>query len=317
MELFLKKILFLLPIFTFANTWFEHLNGIKADAINEGINPSILLKAIKDVRKPSKTIKKLEKNQPEKRILFKEYRNSRIDNYRVLLGKRALKNNKDTLDKISERYYVDPEVIVSIWGIETSYGHFKGKHPVIPSLLTLAFTSPRKSFFRKELIYALKIASEGHVSLEDFVGEWAGGSGHPQFIPSSWNSYSEDFDGDGKRDIWNHKADALASIANYLKQHGWQYHKPSYTKVKLTRPGVEYDKLKTWKTVKEWKKAGVVSLNSKLPADNTLAAILKFEGGPDYLVYKNFKVIMSYNRSTFYAAAVAYLGERIIGANTV
>lgn len=301
-----------IPVILFANSWQEHLNSIKADAIEEGIRPELILDAINKAKKPRTIVKKLEKSQPEKRITFLKYRASRIDSYRIHLGKKAYRNNHKLLEKIAARYKVDPAVIIAIWGIETSYGHFKGKHPVIPSLATLAYTSKRKDFFHKELMYAFKIVNEGHIALKDFVGEWAGGSGHPQFLPSSWNYYSEDFDGDGKRDIWEHKADALASIANYLKQHNWQYKQPWMTEVIIKNKALKYDKLKTWKNVAAWKSLGVVAKgNAKFPSDDTKAAILVFEEGPSYLIYQNFKSIMSYNRSTFYAAAVGYLSSSI------
>ena len=303
-------LLLLAPTILIANTWEEHIKAIKLDAIDEGIRPNILLAAIGQAKAPRKVVKKLEKSQPEKRIQFKQYRKSRIDSYRIHLGKKAIKNNREILNKIAEHYKVDPEVIVAIWGIETSYGHFKGSHPVISSLATLSYTSPRKEFFHKELMYAFKIVNEGHVKLKDFVGEWAGGSGHPQFLPSSWNYYSEDFNKDGKRDIWSDKVDALASIANYLKEHAWQYHKPWGTKVVLPE-NVKYDKLKSWHSVEYWKNHGVKADHDKFEPNQTKAAVMKFEGGPSYLVYQNFRSIMSYNRSTFYAAAVGYLADKL------
>lgn len=302
---------FMLPLALLANDWQDHLLHIKADAMDEGIKPQLIEEVIKSVKQPRAVVKKLEKNQPEKRIFFPEYRKSRIDSYRIHLGKKALENNLPLLLKISEKYKVDPEIIVAIWGIETSYGHFRGNHPVIASLATLAFTSKRKEFFHKELMYAFKIVNEGHIALKDFKGEWAGGSGHPQFLPSSWNYYSEDFDGDGKRDIWQHKADALASIANYLKQHNWQYHKPWGTEINTPNKSVKYDKLKTWKTIAEWQKLGITAKNQKFPDKNTKAAVMIYENGPSYLIYQNFKTIMSYNRSTFYAGAVGYLSSSI------
>lgn len=301
----------ILPISLLANEWQEHLLHIKADAIDEGIQPKLIDEAIKAAKEPRNVVKKLEINQPEKRIFFPEYRKSRIDSYRIHLGKLAMKNNLPVLLRIANRYKVDPEIIVAIWGIETSYGHFKGNHPVIASLATLAFTSKRKEFFHKELMYAFKIVNEGHIKLQDFKGEWAGGSGHPQFLPSSWNYYSEDFDGDGKRDIWQHKSDALASIANYLKQHNWQYHKPWGTEINSPKKPIKYDKLKTWQPVSYWKKLGITAKNDKFASDQTPAAIMIYENGPSYLVYQNFKTIMSYNRSTFYAGAVGYLSNSI------
>lgn len=303
---------FLSPILLFANTWQEHLDSIKADAIAEGVRPEIILTAIKKAKQPRTIVKKLENKQPEKRITFNEYRSSRIDSYRIHIGKKAMKNNAQLLNEIAKRYQVDPGIVIAIWGIETSYGHFKGKHPVIPALATLSFSSNRKDFFHRELMYAFKIVNEGHVKLDEFVGEWAGGSGHPQFLPSSWNYYSEDFDGDGRRDIWNHKADALASIANYLKQHNWQFKQPWGTEVIIDNSKVTYDKLKTWKTVREWRKQGVVPIKGQEMADDDVkAAVLIYKEGPKYLVYQNFKSIMSYNRSTFYAGAVGYLFNSI------
>lgn len=311
----MKACICLLPVLGLANQWQDHLAHIKLDALDEGIRPEIIKQAMQAVTQPRKVVKKLEKNQPEKRIYFPKYRASRIDSYRIHLGKKAMQNNQELLQKIADKYQVDPAIIIAIWGIETSYGHFKGSHPVIPSLATLTFTSKRKDFFHKELMYAFKIVNEGHIALADFKGEWAGGSGHPQFLPSSWNYYSQDFDGDGKRDIWHHKADALASIANYLKQHKWQYHKPWGQEIiipKTAKAIAQYDQLKTWKPISYWQKLGIKAKQGQLPADKTTkAAIIIYEQGPSYLVYQNFKTIMSYNRSTFYAGAVGYLSNSI------
>jgi membrane-bound lytic murein transglycosylase B len=131
-------------------------------------------------------------------------------------GKR-FKENETWLNDIARRYGVDPCFMVSFWGMETSYGGYMGNFPVIQALSTLAFESTRKDFFRNELFVALQILNDGHVPLSKFKGEWAGASGHPQFLPSSWMKYAVDYDGDGKKDIWSSKQDALASIANYMK----------------------------------------------------------------------------------------------------
>ena len=213
---------------------------------------------------------------------------------------------------MSKKYGVSPCFIVSAWGLETSYGRFMGSFSVIKSLATLAYDNRRGAFFRKQLFYALHILNEGHVKLVDFKGEWAGASGQPQFLPSNWHHYAVDYNKDGRKDIWKTHSDVFASIANYLLQHGWRTGEPWATEVS-TPHGLDPDlfNLKITKTVKEWRRLGVRLVNRQILNPGMPASIVRPYGGPTYMVFNNFKVIMKWNHSIYYAGTIGYMAEQI------
>ncbi len=220
-----KNIIFvaLLSIFSslvYANQqeWGQWVAGVKQEALSQGISEALFDEAFADIHEPSRQVKSLARSQPEHRLTYLKYRNSRVDQYRILMGRKLYLKNQQLLQEIAEHYGVDPCFIVSFWGMETSYGSYMGNFPVIKSLATLAYDSNRRDFFRKQLFYALHIVNDGHITLDKFKGEWAGASGQPQFLPSSWREYAVDYDGDGRKDIWESKADVFASIANYMKK---------------------------------------------------------------------------------------------------
>ncbi|MDF1677889.1 MAG: lytic murein transglycosylase [Legionellaceae bacterium] len=293
--------------------WSSWLADVKEEARNQGISEEVISAAFANVHEPSRRVKNLSKSQPEKRLSYTKYRNSRIDNYRIAMGRKKYKQYQSTLEAIGREYGVDPCFIVSFWGIETSYGGYMGNFPVIQSLTTLAYDSKRSDFFRHELFTALHILNDGHVTLKHFKGEWAGASGHPQFLPSSWVKYAVDYDGDGRRDIWTSKPDALASIANYMKGKGWHTGEPWAVHVKLPK---DFDRSlegkRTVKSVREWEALGVRMTNGdSLPYQNLQASIIQPHGGPVFLAYPNYKMILKYNNSIYYAGAVGYLADKI------
>ncbi|WP_042647900.1 lytic murein transglycosylase, partial [Legionella pneumophila] len=180
-----------------SQSWNQWVAGVREEALQQGIPPSLFDEAFAGIHEPSRKIKGFLRSQPEHRLTFMKYRNTRADNYRIVIGRKEYKKNKEILEEIAQQYGVNPCFIVSFWGMETSYGSYMGNFPVINALATLAYDSNRKDFFRKELFLALHILKGGHVSLADFKGEWAGASGQPQFLPSSWVKYAVDYDGDG------------------------------------------------------------------------------------------------------------------------
>ncbi|MCH9690137.1 MAG: lytic murein transglycosylase [Gammaproteobacteria bacterium] len=301
--------------FSAQKNWSDWLADVKEEARNQGISEQTIHAAFAKVHAPSRRIKNLSKSQPEQRLSYTKYRNSRIDAYRISLGRKRYKQYQETLEAIGRQYGVDPCFIVSFWGIETSYGGYMGNFPVIQSLSTLAYDSKRADFFRHELFTALHILDDGHVSLKHFKGEWAGASGHPQFLPSSWVQYAVDYDGDGRRDIWTSKPDALASIANYMKGKGWHEGEPWAVHVKLPS---HFDRAlegkSTVKTVREWEAMGVrMSNGDALPYPDLKASVIQPHGGPVFLAYPNYKMILRYNNSIYYAGAVGYLADKICG----
>jgi|TARA_R110002126_G_scaffold1051_2_gene6436 membrane-bound lytic murein transglycosylase B len=298
--------------------WPTWLAEVKQEALDDGISPDVIQAAFEGVHEPSRRIKNLAHSQPEHRLSYYKYRNSRINAYRINLGRKKYKQHQQLLEDIGQRFGVDPCFIVSFWGLETSYGGYMGNFPVIKSLTTLAYDSKRSKFFRHELFTALHILNDGHVDLKHFKGEWAGASGHPQFLPSSWVQYAVDYDGDGRRDIWTSKPDALASIANYMKGKGWRQGEPWAIHVKL--PKNFDDKLEgksTIKTVREWEALGVrTTQGGALPRPDLEASIIQPHGGPVFLAYPNYKMILRYNNSIYYAGAVGYLADKICHRKT-
>lgn len=292
--------------------WSEFLTGVREQAIAEGVRPQTITKAFRGLHAPNHRIKKYDRNQPEKRLTFLQYRNTRADAYRIRLGRKAYKKHQTLLEAIGKEYQVSPCFITSLWGLETSYGRYTGKFYVIQSLATLAYDSRRSTFFRKELLLALKILDENHITPQKFKGEWAGATGQPQFLPSSFHHYAVDHNGNGKKDIWNEKADVFASIANYLKKNGWAYQQPWGIPVTLPK---NFDQklisLKRVMSVAEWAKLGVHPMKAPFPAPNLAASIIRPYGGPTLMVFNNFKVLMRWNRSTYYAGTVAYLANKI------
>lgn len=294
-------------------SWTSWVADVRKEALAEGISPMIFDAAFANIHEPSRKVKSLSRSQPEHRLSYEKYRNSRVDNYRVVVGRQQYKKNKVLLDEIGNHYGVDPCFIVSFWGMESSYGSYMGNFPVIQSLATLAFESKRRDFFRKELFLALHILNDGHVSLDHFKGEWAGASGQPQFLPSSWVRYAVDYDGDGRKNIWESKPDVFASIANYMKKNGWQTGEPWAIYVKLP---AHFDTQLEGKTivkpVREWNALGVrTESGGVLPHQELQASIIQPFGGPVFLAFSNYKMILRYNNSIYYAGAIGYLADKI------
>ncbi len=293
-------------------SWDSWVADLRQEALQDGIQADLFDRLFSEIR-PNTSILHFDRKQPEHRLTFDKYRSSRADQYRIKIGQQKFKSNQQVLSEVGQTYGVDPCFIVAFWGMESSYGNFMGKYPVIKSLATLAYDSRRGDFFRKELLIALHILQEGHIDEAHFKGEWAGGSGHPQFLPSSWRRFAVDYNQDGRKDIWETPVDVFASIANYLNGNGWQAGQPWAIKVQVPAsfdPSIADRKLK--RTVGEWKKLGVVPLHGyTFPNDDVQAAIIMPFGGPVFMTFKNFDVIMSYNNSTFYAGTIGYMADSI------
>ncbi len=300
------------PIFA-ADSWSKWVDGVREEAMQQGISPNLFDDAFAGIHEPSRQVKGLMHSQPEHRLTFIKYRTTRADNYRIAIGRKQYQKNKELLDKIGAEFGVNPCFIVSFWGMETSYGTYMGNFPVVKSLATLAYDSNRKEVFRKELFLALHILNDGHVSLEDFKGEWAGATGQPQFLPSSWVKFAVDYDGDGRKDIWRSKPDVFASIANYMKHNGWRAGEPWAIQVKLPK---KFDtsmegKDKT-KKVSEWNALGVRTESGEpLPYQDLEASVIEPNGGPTFLAFPNYRMILRYNNSIYYAGAIGYMADKI------
>ncbi len=296
-------------------SWNEWVAELREEAISEGISPRLFDRVFSNIHRPDRKTVRLDRSQPERRLTYLKYRKTRGDPYRIKLGKHNYKRNQALLREVGDAYGVDPCFIVSLWGMESSYGNYMGTFPVIKSLATLAYDPRRSDFFRRELLLALQILQEGHVQNKNYVGEWAGGSGQPQFLPSSFQKYAVDYNGDGKKDIWKNKADVFASIANYLAENGWQPGIPWGMEVSLPR-GFDHSLIeaKHKMSAAQWAQMGVIGQHGeRIPHTNWQASIVEPYGGPPLLVFKNFHVIKRYNNSTFYAGTVSYMADSICG----
>ncbi len=295
-------------------SWNEFIANLRTEALRDGISPETFDQAFLQVHAPSARVLRLDKTQPERRLSFLEYRDSRVDASRIQLGRQEYQRHQEALNDISRQFGVNACFIVSIWGLETSYGHFKGNFPVIQSLATLTYNPRRSAYFHNELLTALHMLNDGQVSLSEFKGEWAGASGHCQFMPSTWFKYAIDYDNTGRADIWNNVNDALASIANFLAKNGWQANGPWAVQVALPANfNPAWVNINTSKTVAEWLQLGLELRGENLPAKNLQASLIYPDGGPPMLVFENFKTLLKWNRSNYYVGALGHLAEEICG----
>ena len=311
----------------------EWLDVLKAEVLTKGISESTFTAAFAGIV-PNPKVIKLDRHQPEFTQTFFQYISKRVSQTRIKNGRSKVADNTEILTAVAGKIGVQQRFIASIWGMETNYGGYTGGYNIIRSLATLAYDMRRSRYFRTQLIKALTILEEGHVSPEDFQGSWAGAMGQGQFMPSSFFAYAYDYDGDGKKDIWTNKADVFASIGNYLKEHGWQADRTWGRQVSLPddvaglwKKVKQTEKIKSCRralkehskqySLKEWQDMGVRTIyGSDLPAvaDRNFKASLVMPAGPDgpaFLTYKNFRAILSYNCSNYYALGVSLLSDEL------
>jgi len=260
------------------------------------------------------------KSQPEFTRTVQDYIDRRVTNGQAQKGQSMRAEWAQTLAGAQQRWGVQPEVVLAIWGMETNYGGFMGGEHTVHALATLVEGNYRKDFFREELLTALRIISDGHVSANNMTGSWAGAMGHTQFMPSSFMRYAVDYNGDGRKDIWNSVQDALGSTANYLKEHGWRPGETWGYEVKLPQgfnfaAARQLDKA----PISQWASMGIGRVSGRaFPRGSDMASLYMPAGasGPVFLLLPNFDVIKRYNNSNSYALAVGHLADRIIGGGS-
>ncbi len=291
------------------------LNELRQEAIGKGISEQTFDTAFKDV-KPIPRIIELDRKQPEFTLTLEQYVSRVVPKRRINLGKKRLEANRELLQQVAEKYAVQPRFLVAFWGIETDFGRLTGGYSVIAAITTLAYDGRRSAFFRRQLMDALKILEEGHITADKMTGSWAGAMGQAQFMPSTFRAYAVDFDGDNKIDLWGNKGDVFASAANYLSKVGWDNEQTWGREVKLPDG---FDKsllgLETKKSLAEWDKLGVRRLSGKnLPERDLQASLVQPDEGKfvrSYLVYDNYRAIMHWNKSHKFAIAVGTLADSI------
>ena len=293
------------------------LTAVRRDAAAQGIRTSTIERALRNAEFLEHVVE-LDRKQPERQLTFAEYLEKVVTPQRMEGARQHLTENRMLLDGIWRRYNVDPRFIVALWGIESDFGKVMGSYAVVSSLATLGYDGRRSSYFRGELISALRIIDQGHIGADNMMGSWAGAMGQCQFMPSTFLGYAVDYDGDGRRDIWNERADVLASIANYLARLGW-HGAESWGREVLLPAGFDtrLAGLESRRTTGEWSRLGVRSMDRGPLAVREWEASLVMpdgEGGPAFLVYDNFRTIMRWNKSTYFAAAVGYLADSMARA---
>ena len=309
-----------------AKSFDDYLGKVRSAAILSGVASETVDAAFRGLVRDERVIG-YDRKQPEFVQTFAEYLTARVTNFRKNEGRRLFKLHQPLLDEVADLYDVDPEYIVAFWGLETSFGRYQGKYNIIRSLATLGHDQRRAAFFTAELLKALQILDEQHVSPEAFVGAWAGAMGQSQFMPSSFLRFAVDHDGDGRKDIWSNKADVFASIANYLNKAGWKkgagwggpasFNTLDFASLKPLEVDPSCRALKRHSrkmSIVSWKELGVVPLVQL--ADQTYALISPEAGASSgYLVGGNYRAILNYNCADKYAVSVGLMSEAIVRAD--
>lgn len=291
------------------------LADFRAEAMREGISRETLQAGLTSIQPIQKVID-LDRKQPEKKKTFAEYRRNVVNQNRIREGREYVQAYARELATVEKRYGVAPQYIVALWGIETNFGGNTGGFKVIPALATLAWEGRRAKFFREELLAALKIVDEGHISVAAMKGSWAGAMGQNQFMPTSFRRFAVDNNNDGRIDIWDTESDIFASSANYLSKSGWVRGQRWGREVKLPSGFPEnligMDKRQP---MRFWVQKGVLTADKKpLPhEENIQASIVAPDGlgGPAYIVYNNYRAVMAWNKSTYFATSVGLLADAI------
>jgi len=313
-----------LPGFAQELSFGDWLDDIKVQARAKGFKESTL--AVLDNIEHDPRVLKFDRRQPEFVQTFEEYLTARVTQYRIDTAREYYRNNKKRLGEIAGTYKVDPQYLLAFWGLESNFGQYQGKYSIIRSLATLGHDPRRSAFFTKELFNALQILDEGHIPAEKFVGGWAGAMGQNQFLPSSFLTYAQDYDGDGRKNIWSNQDDVWASIAFYLKKHNWKRGLGWGMSVRLNDE-IDFESLRPEKiprgcrayrhhtrplTLEAWRVKGV-DIPENHDEKSSYAMVIPESGESSaYLVGPNFKRILAYNCANKYAVSVGLLADAIV-----
>lgn len=311
------------------------LQNLRAGAIAAGVEPATFDAHIPGLRYNPRVIA-LDRAQPggdptkDATIPnFAPYKARHVDASQINRGRERYRMLRPQLARVEAETGVPESIMMAIYGHETGYGSFTGNFDLLGSLATLAFEGRRRDLFTEELIAALLLIDKG-VPRSQLKGSWAGATGLPQFLPSVYLRLARDADGDGRADIWNSEADALASIGNYLISAGWKPNVPWGVAVRVPA-GLDRAQLRSrivsprcprvharhsqWRTIGEWRTMGIQIMGGNVPADNEMASLLEPDGpgATAYLLTGNYRVILDYNCSNFYALSVGLLADAIAG----
>ncbi|MEG3765840.1 lytic murein transglycosylase [Alteromonas sp. 14N.309.X.WAT.G.H12] len=285
-------------------------------AVEKGVAKAVVDRVFADIHYQPKVIK-LDRSQPEFVQTFPGYYSKRVNSWRINKGQEMYEKHRDFLHALSSQYGVPAHYLLAFWGLETNFGGYKGTMNVLDSLTTLACDQRRSRFFTSELITAIKLLERESLEQKRMVGSWAGAMGHTQFMPSAYMHYAIDGDGDGQINLWDSEQDALASAANFLSKLGWQ---PGYRWGREIILPADFDYRQAGysnkRPIRDWNKAGIKKADgTPLGNADELGYIVVPAGhtGPAFIAYPNFRTIMRWNNSEFYAIAVGKLADQIAG----
>jgi len=304
----------------------DWLSGLRADALARGISQNTIDQALTNLEEPLPVVIERDRSQAEAVLALETYLSRHLTTRVVRTARDMYATHQAVLKEITGKYGVPGRLIIAVWGMESNFGRFSGVRPTVASLATLAYDSRRSSLFRAELLDALEILDRGDIELASMRGSWAGAMGQPQFMPSSYLQFAEDFDGDGRRDIWSSQSDVFASIANFLRGHGWIAGQAWGREVKVSSEAARRiaasvaqgdgscqarRNMTVALPLKEWSRLGVLAVTGRaLPSSDQPAALV---GGKqrNFLVYSNYDALLEYNCAHAYALSVALLANRI------
>jgi membrane-bound lytic murein transglycosylase B len=304
------------PAAAASQTFAEWLDAFRPEARARGIDDAVFDTAFAGVV-PIDRVIELDRRQPEFVQTFWRYMDTRVTDARVERGRALLAANQPLLAAVQARYRVQPRFLVAFWGLESSFGDDTGSFPLVAAVASLAYDARRAGFFRAQLLDLLELIQAGDVPV-DATGSWAGAMGQMQFIPSTFRAYAVDFDGDGRRDLWNSLPDIFASAANYLASIGWDGDSTWGREVMLP-VGFDYalSGLDDEQPLAAWAALGVVQMDGAPLPDAPLRASLLLpggiNGGPALLVYRNYRRILNWNNAQLYAVSVGHLADRLVG----
>jgi membrane-bound lytic murein transglycosylase B len=308
----------------------DWLKGVREEAIQRGIRPDTVQRALDGVE-PVPQILERDRAQAEFSINIAQYFQRRLTREILDNSKKYFADHRELLGRVQAQYGVQARYLVAVWALESNFGRFAGVRPMMPTLATLAYDPRRATLFRQQLFDALTVLDKGYIELDALKGSWAGAMGQPQFMPSSYLEYAQDFDGDGRRDIWSSEADVFASIAYYLQRHDWEKGEPWGRRVTVPASAearlVEQAPLRTTgcraerqlsiaHPISVWKKLGILRADGKPlppPAHDLSSSLLRTDDGKSYLVSRNYEALLSYNCANAYALSVGHLGDAIEG----
>ncbi|MBK5911889.1 hypothetical protein CCR85_10350 [Rhodothalassium salexigens] len=307
----------------------QWLADVRAEAAKRGIDQAVVDAALGDVKQLERVVRR-DRNQAEFVETYQHYLDKRVSDWRIEKGREMAAKHGDLLREVAAEYNVQPRFIAAIWGMETNYGLVDPGYRLFDAVATLAYDPRRSGFYRRELFAALEILDQGYATLDQMKSSYGGAMGQPQFLPSAYLRLAEDFDGDGRRNIWTSQADVFASIANYLARSGWRSD-ITWGRAVQVPPGVRtaaakldpapapgrcarYKSLKQTLRIEQWQQIGVRKADgSDLPGRNLAAALIIDDDRPErgWLVYQNFCTTMAYNAAFKYALGVGLLSDKL------